>query len=90
MAIFDSALDQCTRSGHVEQVTHLPRCRRCPLGTSFEPLFSGHRGHVFPCDVQGKVDLDGLGERALQNYLYVRAMMGRETAWPRVEPSLLH
>jgi hypothetical protein len=56
----------------------------------FEPLFSGRRGYVFPCDAQGRVDLDGLSERALQNYLYARAMMGRETAWPRVQPSLLH
>jgi hypothetical protein len=56
----------------------------------FEPLFCGHRGYVFPCDAQGHVDLDGLSERALQNYLYARAMMGRETAWPRVEPSRMH
>ena len=56
----------------------------------FEPLFAGHRGFVFPCDAQGQVDMNSLSERALQNYLYARAMMGRETAWPRVQPSLMH
>ena len=56
----------------------------------FEPLFSGHPGYVFACDAQGQVDLDSLSERALQNYLYARAMMGRETAWPRVERRLMH
>ena len=34
--------------------------------------------------------MDRLSERALHNYLYARAMMGRETAWPRVQASLLH
>jgi len=56
----------------------------------FEPLFAGHRGYVFPCDSHGQVDMDRLSARALQNYLYARAMMGRETAWPRVLPSLMH
>lgn len=56
----------------------------------FDPLFSGRCGYVFPCDAQGRVDLEGLSKRALQNYLHARAMMGRETAWPRVEPRLMH
>lgn len=56
----------------------------------FDPLFAGHRGYVFPCDALGHVDMDRLTERALQNYLYARAMMGRETAWPQVLPSQLH
>ncbi|SFM62497.1 hypothetical protein [Variovorax sp. OV329] len=55
----------------------------------FDPLFTGRRGYAFPCDAQGQVDMDGLSERALQNYLYARAMMGRETSWPRVQ-SLMH
>ena len=57
----------------------------------FESLYSGQRGYAFPCDAQGQVDMDHLSERALQNYLYARAMMGREVAWPSVRPSsLLH
>lgn len=53
----------------------------------FEPLFAGRRGYVFPCDAQGQVDMNDLSERARQNYLYARAMMGRETAWPQVQTS---
>ena len=56
----------------------------------FEPLSCGHRAYAFPCDAEGHVDLDGLGGRALQNYLYARAMMGRETAWPNVCPIQMH
>lgn len=56
----------------------------------FEALYAGHRGYAFPCDAEGHVDMDALSERALQNYLYARAMMGREVGWPSVRPSLLH
>ncbi|HSV61287.1 MAG TPA: hypothetical protein VLJ19_20555 [Variovorax sp.] len=58
----------------------------------FESLYSGRRGYAFPCDAMGQVDMDSLSERALQNYLYARAMMGLEVAWPSVRPSdsLLH
>ncbi len=56
----------------------------------FDPLIAGHRGYVFPCSVEGNVDMDRLSERALQNYLYARAMMGRETAWPNVRLSQMH
>lgn len=50
----------------------------------FRSLFDG-RGYAFPCDAQGKVDLDGLSEEARNNYLYARAMVGRELAVPAVE-----
>ena len=58
----------------------------------FESLYSGRRGYAFPCDATGQVDMDRLSERALHNYLYARAVMGREVAWPSVRPSdsLLH
>jgi len=50
----------------------------------FPSLFNGRRGYAFPCDAQGCVDMDHLSESARQNYLYARAMMGRETGWPSV------
>ena len=56
----------------------------------FEPLFFGRRGYVFPCNAQGQVDMDALSERTLNNYLYARAMMGRELAWPCVQPCTVH
>jgi len=52
----------------------------------FRSLFNEGRGYAFPCDVDGEVDLDALSERSRCNYLYARAMMGRELAHPVVEP----
>ncbi len=40
---------------------------------------------TFPCDAQGHVALDRLSERARQNYLFARAMIGRDFAWPRIQ-----
>ena len=56
----------------------------------FDALFAGRRGFVFPCTAEGHVNMDALGERALNNYLYARAMMGREVTWPSVHPSRVH
>lgn len=46
----------------------------------FMSLYRQGCGLVFPCDAQGHVDLDGLSERARNNYLYARAMVGRENS----------
>jgi hypothetical protein len=54
----------------------------------FRSLFHSGRGYAFPCDAGGAVNLDGLSERARLNYLYARAMVGRELAVPAVEPKL--
>jgi hypothetical protein len=51
----------------------------------FRSLFDEGRGYVFPCDAQGHVDMDGLGERALNNYLYARTVIGREFHTPAIE-----
>lgn len=51
----------------------------------FRSLFDSGRGYVFPCDASGQVDLDHLSERARNNYLYARAMVGREVSSPAVE-----
>lgn len=50
----------------------------------FRPLLHSGRAFAFPCDPHGRVDLDGMSERARNNYLYARAMMGRELAFPSV------
>jgi len=52
----------------------------------FESLFQQGRGLVFPCDERGRVELDALSERARRNYLYARAVVGREFATPAVVP----
>jgi hypothetical protein len=56
----------------------------------FRSLFDSGRGFAFPCSADGLVDLDLLSERARNNYLYARAMVGRELAVPAVERSALH
>ena len=54
----------------------------------FQSLFDSGRGYAFPCDGQGHVDLDQLSDRARINYLYARAMVGRELAVPSVERAM--
>lgn len=50
----------------------------------FQSLFDPGRGYAFPCDHVGLVDLDQLSDRARNNYLYARAMVGRELEFPAV------
>lgn len=50
----------------------------------FESLFNAGRALAFPCDAQGGVTLDALSDRARQNYLFARAVVGREYALPVV------
>ena len=56
----------------------------------FQSLFGGGRGFAFPCDPQGRVDLDQLSDRARNNYLFARAVVGRELASPAVRPTRPH
>ena len=56
----------------------------------FHALFDGRRGYAFPCDAVGHVDMDALSDSARNNYLYARAVMGIELAWPEVRPALPH
>jgi hypothetical protein len=56
----------------------------------FQSLFDSGRGYAFPCDPMGQVDLDSLSDRARNNYLYARAMVGRELACPAMRASDLH
>ena len=53
----------------------------------FQSLFQEGRAFAFPCDAHGHVDLDALSENARNNYLYARAVIGREVAMPAVEPT---
>jgi hypothetical protein len=50
----------------------------------FQSLFNEGRALAFPCDAQGHVDMDALSDRARGNYLYARAVVGREYATPDV------
>lgn len=56
----------------------------------FRSLFNEGRALSFPCDAQGHVFIDRLSERAKTNYLYARAVVGREYATPAVFLADLH
>jgi len=51
----------------------------------FRSLHNPGRGYAFDCDQSGRVDLDGLSERARSNYLYARTVIGREFEMPAVQ-----
>lgn len=50
----------------------------------FESLFHAGRALTFPCDERGEVHMDTLSPRARDNYLYARAVVGREFCPPAV------
>lgn len=56
----------------------------------FQSLFDHGRALVFPCDACGHVEMDALSDRARHNYLYARAVVGREFATPAVLPHGVH
>lgn len=64
--------------------------RRTEFRLCFRSLFDSGRGYAFPCDSDGRVNLNELSECARNNYLYARAMVGRELAVPAVELVELH
>ena len=58
----------------------------CPthFEVRFESLYRPGTGMAFPSDEKGTVDLDSLPQRARSNYLFARAMVGREFMYPAV------
>jgi hypothetical protein len=61
--------------------------QRADYELRFESLFDPGRALAFPCDVDGRVDMDALSSPALNNYLYARAFVGREFFTPAVRRS---
>lgn len=56
----------------------------------YQSLFDPGRALSFPCDAEGQVPMHDLGRRAFSNYLYARAMVGRDYASPVVVASEWH
>jgi hypothetical protein len=50
----------------------------------FEPLGAAGAGLDIPCDPQGRVGLDALGEKLRNDYFYARALIGCLFATPTV------
>lgn len=53
----------------------------------FRALFDARMIHRFACDAAGHVDLDGLGDSARRDYLYMRTLIGRDFSMPAVHVS---
>lgn len=68
----------------------IQQSRSTPFVLCFRCLHGSGRGYAFPCDDSGLVDLNALSDQARTNYLYARAMVGRELAAPAVEPAAYH
>jgi hypothetical protein len=56
----------------------------------FQSLFNEGRGLAFPCDDLGEVDIDRLPDRARNNYLFARTLIGREFATPKLQAVARH
>lgn len=56
----------------------------------FESLFDAGRGYAFPCDLDGRVDIDAVSECARNNYLFARAMVGRDFAMPVIREAAVY
>ena len=52
----------------------------------YASLFVPGRALAFPCDARGQVDLEALTDRARNNYLFARALVGKDYSTPRVCP----
>ncbi|MFT3953790.1 MAG: hypothetical protein QM722_05160 [Piscinibacter sp.] len=65
-------------------------CRTHGFELRFVSLFDEGRGLAFPCDAQGRVDIDAMSERSRCNYFYARSVIGREFACPAVRTQATH
>jgi hypothetical protein len=54
----------------------------------FEPLGAAGAGLDIPCDPQGRVGLDALGEKLRNDYFFARALIGCLFARPTVRAAL--
>jgi len=50
----------------------------------FQSLSDAETSCAFPCDPSGHVDMDTLSDAAREEYLYARAVVGREYLPPAV------
>ena len=53
----------------------------------FRSLFAEGRSLAFPCDAHGHIDLNSLSPSGLSNYLFARAMVGRDFERPTCRPA---
>lgn len=59
----------------------------CSHEIRYQSLSNAGRALSFPCDAEGRVPMDDLSDRARDNYLYARAVVGRDFAFPVISAS---
>jgi hypothetical protein len=69
----DSSNAACLDEAHFELRYHSMSPHRC--------------GYAFPCDADGRVNIDDLSDQARENYLYARAMVGFDLQHPQIVPA---
>ena len=62
----------------------------CSHEIRYESLHGAGRSLSFPCNAEGQVPLDSLTDTVREDYLYARAVVGREYAFPAVFPHAHH
>lgn len=50
----------------------------------FIGLFNRGRGYAFPCDAEGRVEVEDLSDQCRSNYYYAWAAVGKEFSAPVV------
>ena len=66
---------------------HHPHARTSPHTRAelrFVPRAGGRPSLCFPCDASGRVDIDALSDGQRTDYLFARALRGRDYAAPVV------
>jgi hypothetical protein len=58
----------------------------CRFEVRFPSLNDAGQALAFPCDAQGRVDMDALSERSVADYLFARATVGHDYDRPLVVP----
>jgi hypothetical protein len=58
--------------------------RHCGFELRFQSIYDAGQGIAFPCDGEGHVDIDAMGERERNRYFYARTCIGREFLVPTV------
>lgn len=59
----------------------------CSHQLRYQSLSNAGRVMSFPCDAQGHVPLDDLSDRVRDDYLFARAVVGRDFAFPIISAS---
>lgn len=82
-----SAASESTRSSREDEtntINHAAVPAVSGYELCFHSLLATERGLSFPCDAAGRVDMDALTDKARDDYLYARTVVGRVFRPPSV------